>query len=89
MPTKNDATSTDVAVEYSGATYHVPPADDWDIDVLEAIDDQRITHAVRALLGDAQYAEFRKGHRKVKAMAEFFEAAGKAVNAGNSPGSSR
>jgi hypothetical protein len=81
---KNDATGTPTDVEFNGETYSVPPADDWDIDVLEAIDDQRMTHALKALLGEDQYATFRKGNRKVSALGEFLNVAGEAVKAGNS-----
>ncbi|MFF1812388.1 hypothetical protein ACFVXW_25305 [Streptomyces sp. NPDC058251] len=84
MATKNDATGTPTPVEFNGDTFLVPPADDWDIDVLEAIDDQRMTHALKALLGDDQYATFRKTNRKVADLGKFFEVAGKAVGAGNS-----
>ena len=84
MATKNDVTGTPFAVEFNGETYNVPPAEEWDIDVLEAIDDQRITHAVKSLLGEEQYATFRKTNRKVADLGKFFEVAGKAVSAGNS-----
>ncbi|MFI7009968.1 hypothetical protein [Streptomyces sp. NPDC050145] len=80
---KNDATGKPTTIEFNGDTYEVPPADEWDIDIVEAIDEQRITHALRALLGDEQWAKFRKTNRKVPALGEFLTAAGKAVNAGN------
>ena len=83
MPTKNDATSTPTTVKFGNANYSIPPAEDWDIDVLEAIDDQRMTSALKALLGAEQYAEFRTRHTKVRELSEFFEAATSAVNAGN------
>jgi len=81
---KNDATGTAHEVEFNGETYIIPTADEWDIDVLEAIDEQRLTHALRALLGDEQYAKFRAGNKKVKALGEFMNVAGEKVNAGNS-----
>ncbi|MFE1763103.1 hypothetical protein ACFW81_02605 [Streptomyces angustmyceticus] len=84
MATKNDATGTATAIEFNGATYQVPPAEDWDLEVLEAIDDQRLTHALKALLGEDQYKAFRVFNRKVSNLGEFFEVAGKAVSAGNS-----
>jgi hypothetical protein len=84
MPKKNDATGEAMPVEYNGETFMVPPAEEWDIDVLEAIDEQRITHALKALLGDEQYAAFRKTNKKVKALGEFMDSAAKAVKAGNS-----
>ena len=84
MPTKNDATNTPHAFEFNGDNYEVPTAEDWDLDVLEAIDENKLTHAMRALLGDEQYAMFRKTNRKVKDLRDFFDAAGKKVGAGNS-----
>lgn len=84
MATKNDATGTPTAVDFNGDSYLVPTAEDWDIDVLEAIDDQRMTHAVKSLLGDEQYAMFRKTNKRVRDLGKFFEVAGKAVGAGNS-----
>lgn len=84
MAKKSDALGTPISVEFNGATYEVPPAEEWDIDVLEAIDDQRMTHALKALIGDDQYATFRKSNRKVSDLGKFFEAAGKSVGTGNS-----
>ncbi|MFF7408701.1 hypothetical protein [Streptomyces lydicus] len=83
MPTKNDALGKVVVVEFNGETYAVPSADDWDIDVLEAIDESRMTAALRALLGDEQYTKFRATNKKVRDLGEFFQAAGKKVGAGN------
>lgn len=84
MPTKRDATHEALTVTFHGASYSVPPADDWDLTVLEEIDAGRSTSALRALLGDEQYATFREKHTKVSALKEFFAVAGKAVGAGNS-----
>ncbi|MET9425650.1 hypothetical protein ABZY06_33940 [Streptomyces sp. NPDC006540] len=81
---KNDATGTDHEVEFNGETYLVPPADDWDISVLEHIDGQKITFALKALLGDEQYAKFRKSNSKVSALGEFMNAASAKAGAGNS-----
>lgn len=80
---KNDATGTNFDVTFNGDTYSVPPADEWDLDVLEAIDEGRMTGALRSLLGDEQYTTFRATNRKVKDLGAFFEEAGKVVNAGN------
>lgn len=84
MPIKNDATGQPVSVEYNGATYMVEPADNWDIEVLEAVDAQKMTVALNALLGDEQYKAFRAANRKVRSLGEFFEAMGEATAAGNS-----
>lgn len=81
---KNDALGVAHLVEFNGETYDVPPAEDWDLEVLEAIDESRMTVALRALLGDDQYAKFRATNKKVRDLGEFFTAAGKKVGAGNS-----
>lgn len=84
MATKNDALGKSTDIEFNGDTYAVPPAEDWDLDVLEAIDDQRLTHALKALLGEDQYKTFRASNKRVADLGKFFEVAGKAVGAGNS-----
>lgn len=78
-----DATGEAREVEFNGETYVVPTADDWDIGVLEAIDEQRMTHALKALIGEEQYARFRKSNRKVRDLGNFMNAAAKVVGAGN------
>lgn len=84
MPAKkNDALGKAYDVEFNGTTYQVPPADDWDIDVLEAIDAGRVTVALRTLLGDEQYERFKAENRKAKALGEFVQRAGEVVGAGN------
>ena len=83
MPTKKDVTGTPVEFEYNGETYSIPPAEEWDIDVLEAIDDNKLTYALKALVGEEQYARFRKTNRTVKALGEFMSAATKGAGAGN------
>ncbi|MFF4952282.1 hypothetical protein [Streptomyces chattanoogensis] len=83
MPTQNDATGEMHKVTFNGQVFNVPPAEDWDLEVLEAIDESRMTAALRALLGDVQYAKFREKNKKVRDLGAFFEVAGKKVGAGN------
>lgn len=80
---KTEALAENVVVKFGGATYTVPSAEEWDIDVLEAVDSEKITHALKSLLGAEQYAAFRKAHSKVKDLSAFFEAVTKAVGTGN------
>lgn len=84
MATKNDATGERIKVTFGGAVYTAPPAEQWGLDVLEAIDDGKLTHAVKALIGTEQYAKFRRQHSSVSDLGGLFEAIGKATNAGNS-----
>ncbi len=69
--------------EYDGARYHVPPAEEWDLDVFEALEEGKLVTGVKALLGPEQYAMFRKEHRTLKELTAFMEALQKAANAGN------
>lgn len=83
MPTKKDATGGSFEFDFGGETYTVPAAEEWPIDVLEAIDENKLTFALKALVGDDQYARFRKANKTVKSLGEFMEAATKRVGAGN------
>lgn len=73
-----------VAFEYEGVEYAVPKAEDWDIEVLEAAEDGKFVTSVRVLLGDAQWALFKKKKRTNKQLQEFFEVVQKAL--GTKPG---
>ncbi|WP_103529511.1 hypothetical protein [Streptomyces sp. SM12] len=82
MPTKNDALGKPFRVEFNGDSYSIPPTEDWDIAVLENFDSGKMTLGIKALLGDDQYAAFRKSNTKIKAFTEFFEAVNVVVDAG-------
>jgi hypothetical protein len=73
MPAK-----TDIAVEFEDVTYHVPPVGQWPIDAMEAAEQGRGITATRLVLGDDQWAEFRK-HHSTGAEVEAFMDAIKAV----------
>ena len=83
MPTKNEAVGTGFTVTYNGTDYLVPPSEDWDIAVLEALDDQKLTYVIRALLGAEQYKVFRANNHRIKDLNAFFELVQKATNAKN------
>jgi hypothetical protein len=69
-----------VAVPYGGQTYTVPAsAEDWPLEVLESIDDDKIVIALRVLLGSKQWARFKSTKPRTKALGELFEAVGKAA----------
>lgn len=72
-----EATDTMLDVSYGGHAYQVPAArGDWNIDVLSKLrgDSPDEVGALKALLGDEQYATFRSRHSKVREMDEMFEA---------------
>lgn len=76
-----EATGTEVVpVEYQGQTYAFPASlDDADFEVLEAIDNQKMSHAVRGLLSDADYKRFKATRPKISDAASLFEAYAKVI----------
>ena len=78
-----DATGQPITFSYDGETYEVPAPALWDLDVLEAAEDGRVTVACRTLLGPAQWATFRSKPRNAKDLGNLYEAVQEAVGAGN------
>lgn len=76
---KAEALGNYTEVEYDGETYSVPPTMEWDLDVLEALEDGQIVKAVRSLLGEEQYTKFKFKKRTVADLNELFEEIGKAA----------
>lgn len=76
---KAAATGEPVKVRYKNHTYTFSP-DALTIDVLEAIDDQKLTHVIRGLIGTEQWATYKSRHRSTDEFNEFLiavmEAAG-------------
>lgn len=84
-PVEAEATGVEsVEVEYAGHTYEMPGSlDDCDADVLEAIDAQKLSVAIRALLGPAQYAAFKAGKPKVRDFGGLFDAYAERIGLGS------
>lgn len=76
---KAEALSTEVAFTFEGETYTVAPTKEWDLDALEAFEDGHIATCVRLILGDAQWATFRKKPRKLADLNALFEAVQRAA----------
>ena len=76
---KAEVTKVRPTFTYDGVKYTVDNTMDWDLDVLEAIEDDKIVTIVRALLGPDQWAKFKAKPRKVTDLNELFEAIAKAV----------
>lgn len=64
---------------FDGVKYSVDNTMDWDLDVLEAVEDDKIVTIVRALMGPDQWAKFKSKPRKVADLNALFEAIAKAV----------
>lgn len=73
-PAKAEATGAEVLFEYDGETYVIPPAREWDLDVLESYEDGKIASTCRALLGPVQWATFKSKRRTVTSLEELFDA---------------
>ncbi len=60
-PAELEASSdTEVKVQYGGNTYVFPATlEDASGDVIDAIDDQKISHALKSLIGDTQWETFK------------------------------
>lgn len=68
---KAEELAASVTFEFEGEVYTVPPAKEWDIDVVEAQEDGKVLAAIRLLLGDEQYGNFRKKHKKMAELEKF------------------
>lgn len=70
----------DVQVEYGGNTYTLPGSmDDLPGDVLEAIDDQKLSYVVREMLGAKQWKAFKATKPRVRDYSALFDAWAQAV----------
>ncbi len=89
---KAEAQRNGVDFEFDGKQYHLPPADEWDIDVMEHFSDGDVLKAAKALFEEEQWEAFRtdeNGKRKKRVnreLAEFIETAMSAL--GVEPGES-
>lgn len=64
-----------VDVEYKGKTYQFPASlDDADGDVVDAIDDRKISHALRGLLNSDGWEAFKATKPKVRDYEGLFSA---------------
>lgn len=70
-------------VEYDGHAYTVPPSEEWDIEVVEAFEENRTIAVLKGLLGPEQWATFKQNSPKAKNLAEFLEALGEVMGSGN------
>lgn len=78
-PAKTEATKKTVSFTYEGEKYTIPTTKEWDLEVIEAIEDEKIVAVVRGILGDAQWATFKSKSRKVADLNDFFSAISKAT----------
>jgi hypothetical protein len=94
-PTPQQLEGSDVetfTIDYNGLTLTFPvDLDEVDGDVMDAVDDGKMSHALRGLLGDSQWAAFKATKPKVKdynALFDLFAQAAGLGSAGESVASS-
>lgn len=76
---QNEAENKPVTATWRDRDWTVPSTDDWPWDVLEAIDDEKFTIALRGLLSDEDYAAFKQFKPTVNDGAGLLEALAKAA----------
>ena len=80
-PAQIDAEKVEtIVVSYNGADLTFPASmEDADGDVIDAIDDQKVSHALRGLLGDDEWARFKATKPKVRDYEGLFTAYAAAI----------
>lgn len=68
-------------VEFDGEIYTVPAQEDVDIEAVAAFESSQVVTGIRLLLGEEQYAKFRKNHKTMGQLNEFLSVL---MNVGNS-----
>lgn len=61
-------------VEFNNTRFTLPPAREIPIQFLEYVDDEKITKALRVLLGDDQYELLKEVTSGISDLEDFFEA---------------
>ncbi|MFD7157961.1 hypothetical protein ACFV9C_25390 [Kribbella sp. NPDC059898] len=77
-----EARDLPITFEWDGEKWTFKPSDATGLEFLAALEDEQIIKALRLLLGNEQAARLIKG-RKLRDLAEFFNAAGQAGGTGN------
>ena len=83
MTARNEALDTPITVSWKGKTYKVIPSSKWTLEVLEAVEDGKVTYILRNILDGDGYQRFRETSPLATEAGEFFEKVMKAVTPGN------
>lgn len=78
-PAKTEATKKTVSFTYEGDKYTIPTTKEWDLEVIEAVEDEKIVAVVRGILGAEQWAAFKSKSRTVDDLNSLFTAISKAA----------
>lgn len=80
---KAEAKGSGIELEFDGEAYSLPPAVEWDLTVLESLEDGRVVNAARAIVGPEAWARFKSKRRTAKDLSAFLEAIIEAAGLGN------
>lgn len=68
-----------ITITWDGNTYRLVPSADWDINVLEAVEDGKITHILRGIIDGDGYARFAETKPKIADLDGFTRKAMRAL----------
>jgi len=78
-PTAAEALGENVAFDFDGVSYVVPPTSEWEYEALEAFESGRVSAFLKALLGEEQHDKFKAGKPRIADVNRFVEAIQKAL----------
>lgn len=73
------ASDKPIVVAHEGQKYTLIPSSEWDINVLEAIEDGKLTHVLRGVLAGDGYDRFAATKPKLSEMQPFVDKVFKAL----------
>lgn len=76
----NAAAGKEVSFKYRELSFSIPTSENWPIDVIEAIEEDKNASALKALLGEKQWSEFKKHYNTVGDLGALFTTAAAAVS---------
>lgn len=72
MTAQNDVSDKPITITWKGKTYRLKPASEWNIEVLEAMEDGKMTGILRGVLEGDGYARLRATKPLVTELEELF-----------------
>lgn len=83
MTARAETTDSPIVVSWKSKNYKVIPTKQWSIEVLEAMEDGKMTYILRNILEGDGYQRFRDTKPLASEVGEFFEKIQKAIAPGN------
>ncbi|MEV1157734.1 hypothetical protein AB0J27_20280 [Micromonospora chokoriensis] len=65
---KADTTGDSLTFEHDGESYTITPPTTWDVDVFDALEDERVIAGVKLILGAEQWRKFKSKPRTLTAF---------------------